>query len=263
MATDEIAAPVPLADAYAGWAWTPVSRYPDQATWRLERAGAATRYAKVVRTGAYPGVEAEAARTRWARGHHLPVPAVVETGGDGDVGWLVTSGLPGRPATDPALGDPAAVVVALARGLRRFHRLAPVRPCPFDFRLPAAIDHVGRRAEAGLIDPEDHFAAEHRHLDLDAALRELRRLRPDGEDLVVCHGDHCPPNSLVTDGRVTGYVDLGELGVADRWWDLAVATRAVTGTYGPGLEGLFLDAYGARPDPRRQAFYRLLYDLAS
>jgi kanamycin kinase len=62
---------------------------------------------------------------------------------------------------------------------------------------------------------------------------------------------------------VTGYVDVEELGVADRWWDLAVATRAVTGNYGFGLEPLFLAAYGARTDPQRQTFYRLLYDIAS
>jgi kanamycin kinase len=51
--------------------------------------------------------------------------------------------------------------------------------------------------------------------------------------------------------------------VADRWWDIAVATRAVTWNYGPGLEPLFLAVYGAPPDPQRQAFYRLLYDVAS
>ena len=45
-------------------------------------------------------------------------------------------------------------------------------------------------------------------------------------DLVVCHGDACNPNFLLADdGNFTGYVDLGGLGVADRWADLAVASR--------------------------------------
>lgn len=79
----------------------------------------------------------------------------------------------------------------------------------------------------------------------------------------MCHGDYCPPNALITGNQVTGYVDLGELGIADRWWDIAVATRAVTWNYGPGLEDLFLTIYGTPPDPQRQAFYRLLYDLVS
>jgi kanamycin kinase len=262
MTAPQLAAPMPLAAAYAEWVWTPVSCYPAQTTWRLDHRGGRILYAKVGRTGAYPGLAAEAARTRWAR-PYLPVPGVVATGTDGALEWLVTTGLPGLPATDTTLGEPANIVVVLAGGLRRLDDRAPAQQCPFQFRLPVALDHVRRRAAAGHVDPAEDFDDDHGHLDLDTALRELERLRPNDEDPVVCHGDYCPPNALLTDGQVTGYVDLGELGVADRWWDLAVATRAVTGNYGPGLEGLFLDAYGARPDPRRQAFYRLLYDLAS
>jgi kanamycin kinase len=261
--TPDLAAPRRLAGAYAGWTWTPVWRYPHQTTWRLDHPSRPTLYAKVAHTGAYPGLAAEAARTRWARAHDLPVPAVVDTGSDATVEWVVTTALPGRPATDPSLGDAAQVVVALARGLRRLHQRAPAHHCPYDFRIPTALAHVHRRAEAGDIDPTEDFHDDHRHLDVDSAVRELERLRPDTEDPVVCHGDYCPPNVLVSDGCVTGYVDLGELGVADRWWDLAVATRAVTCNYGPGLDDLFLRTYGAPPDPRRQAYYRLLYDLAS
>jgi kanamycin kinase len=219
-------------------------------------------FLKVARSGAHPGIPAEVARTRWAA-DHLPVPEVIDTGSDGTVDWLVTAALAGRPATDPAAGETRHVVVALAEGLRRFHDSAPVDACPFDFRVTAALALARRRADTGQIDPEEDFDVEHRHLDVPGALRELERLRPTDEDLVVCHGDYCPPNALLSEGQVVGYVDLGELGVADRWWDLGVATRAVTWNYGPGLESVFLAVYGAPADERRQAFYRLLYDVAS
>jgi len=58
-------------------------------------------------------------------------------------------------------------------------------------------------------------------------------------------------------------VDLGELGVADRWWDLAVATWSTTWNLGAGYEDLFLAAYGVERDRERMAYYRLLYDLVS
>jgi kanamycin kinase len=263
MTGPRLAAPAGLVAAYAAWEWTAVSCYAEQTTWRLEHAGEPGRFLKVGRAGAYPGLPAEAARTQWAGAYLLPVPEVIEAGTDGTVDWLITVGITGRPGTDPDVGDVRRVVVALAEGLRRLHDTAPVDACPFDFRLPAAMAHARGRVAAGLVDPAEDFDEDHRHLDPEAALGELERLRPDGEDLVVCHGDYCPPNALLTDGRVSGYVDLGELAVADRWWDLAVATRAVTANYGPGLESLFLAAYGARPDPQRQAFYRLLYDVAS
>ena len=117
--------------------------------------------------------------------------------------------------------------------------------------------------EAGLVVPKRDLHPEHSHLSPRRALDELERLRPDTEDLVVCHGDYCPPNVLVTDGAVSGYVDVGEVGVADRWWDIALGTWSTTWNFGPGHETQFLAAYGVDHDDRRCAFYRLLYDLVS
>ena len=256
--------PVPeaIVAAYRSWWWTAVSGYPRQVTWRLER-DTTTRYLKVGVAGDYPGLRAEAERICWAQAY-LPVPEVIDAGTDGTVEWLVTAALEGRPATDPELGEPGDVVQAWAEGLRRFHELAPVGDCPFDFRLDTALDHVRRRVAAGLVDPSEDFNDDHRHLDsAQAAVRRLEQLRPAGEDLVVCHGDYCPPNALLRSSRVVGFVDLGELAVADRWWDVAIGTWSTTWNFGPGLERRFLAAYGADPDPNRQAFYRLLYDLAS
>ena len=80
--------------------------------------------------------------------------------------------------------------------------------------------------------------------------------------LVVCHGDACAPNTLLhADGRCSGRVDVGALGLADRWADLAVATWSTRWNYGPGWEGWLLDAYGIDADPERTAYYRLLWDL--
>lgn len=111
--------------------------------------------------------------------------------------------------------------------------------------------------------PETHFHAEHAEFSPDTAIEFLEQHRPRSEDLVVCHGDYCFANALIDDWAVVGYLDLGELGVADRWWDLAVTTWSTTWNLGPGWEHTFLDAYGVEEDPDRIAFFRLLYDLAS
>jgi kanamycin kinase len=71
------------------------------------------------------------------------------------------------------------------------------------------------------------------------------------------------PAELNGDGRWLGHVDLGSLGIADRWADLAVATPGTQRNYGPGWERLLLDAYGTAPDPDRTRYYRLLWDVFS
>ena len=62
---------------------------------------------------------------------------------------------------------------------------------------------------------------------------------------------------------MTGYVDLGELGVADRWWDIAVGAWSVGWNFGEELEPLSTRATASTPDPARIRFFRLLYDLVS
>lgn len=96
---------------------------------------------------------------------------------------------------------------------------------------------------------------------MDQALEQLRDV-PPVDQVVVCHGDACAPNTILTDdGKWSGHVDLGSLGVADRWADLAVATWSTRWNYGPGWEEELLGAYGVTPDPDRTRYFRLLWDL--
>jgi len=162
----------------------------------------------------------EVERLRWARAR-VEVPRVL---GAGD-GWLHTAGLAGRSAVDPHwVAAPRAAARAIGAGLRLLHDTLPVDDCPFG--PPAWVTDA----------------------------------MPPGR-LVVCHGDACAPNTLIDDdGRCSGHVDLGDLGVADRWADLAVATLSLSWNYGGSWEGELLDAYGVEPDPARIDFYRWLWN---
>lgn len=229
---------------------------------RLSGPDGETLYLKVVRHGWTPSAEAEAERTEWAR-RYLPVPNVLECGVTSESSWLLTEGIDGVDATSPAFRqDVPGLVRRLAEGLRLIHGV-PVESCPFQFRNADAIRLVQKRGNSGQIDPTRDFHPEFAALTVDQALGELVGSVPDTEDLVVCHGDYCVPNILLRGSDVVGFVDLGELGVADRWWDLAVATWSVTWNFGPGFEEQFLEAYGAQRDDQRTRFYRLLYDLVS
>ena len=164
----------------------------------------------------------EAERMAWAA-NYVAAPTVVYA----DREWLVTAPLPGENAVSPRWkADPATTVPALGRGLRAFHDALPVDDCPFTWWTSEQL--------AGA---------------------------PPVDRLVVCHGETCPPNFLLTeDGVCSGYVDLHDLGVADRWADLAVVTMALEWNYGPGWEATLLAAYGVGPDPARAEYYRILWN---
>jgi aminoglycoside phosphotransferase len=204
--------------------------------------------------------DAEAARLGWAQAF-TPVPRVLDRGADEEGTWLVTSPVPGTNAvTERWRADPRTAVTAVGRGLRALHDALPVDTCPFSWSQRERVADARRRASHGRIDPE-RWHEDHRHLALTRAL-EILGDAPPIDVAVVCHGDACAPNTVLgEDGRWSGHVDVGSLGVADRWADLAVATWSTQWNYGPGWEDTLLRAYGVEHDPVRSAYYRLLWDL--
>ena len=254
--------PPEIEDEYSSWIMTPVSIHPGNSVMCRLSGDGEERFLKVVRKGWLPSAAAEAERTIWA-GSYLPVPRILRAGATDDTTWFISSALDGIAATSQEFrSDVPALVRRLAAGLRTFHS-APVAACPFSFRLDDALALAERRLQEGAIDPARDFHHEHARLSAPDAVRRLIAMRPAVEDLVVCHGDYCVPNVLIDDGAIAGFVDLGELGVADRWWDLAVATWSLDWNFGPGYEEIFLDAYGTDLDAGRRRYYRLLYDIVS
>jgi kanamycin kinase len=64
---------------------------------------------------------------------------------------------------------------------------------------------------------------------------------------VLVNGDYCLPNVLVTDGVLTGLIDVGQTGLGDPRQDLAAGVWSLQYNFGPGHGREFLDAYGAPP----------------
>lgn len=204
----------------------------------------------------------ERARLAWAA-DFIPVASVMSHGSDAAGSWMVTRALPGESALSVRWkGDPRNAIKAVAAGLRSFHDRLPVDRCPFSSRPEVLVPGLRRLANVGKLH-RSNWHSSHRSLEVHQALTLLGQ-PPPVDLLVVCHGDACAPNMILDDvGHCTGHVDLGGLGVADRWADLAIATWSAQWNYGLGWDKALLDAYGVAPDPERTRYYRLLWDLCS
>jgi kanamycin kinase len=222
--------------------------------------GPRRRFIKWAPVGSGLDLRPEVARLNWV-GVFTSVPRVLEYGEDETGAWHVTAPLPGESAVSVRWKrDPARAAAAIGAGLRAFHDAVPVGGCPFSWSVPDRLIDIRRRAAAGRLDPAT-WHPEHQPLSVEEALDRLTQIPPIDRS-VVCHGDACLPNTLLSaDGGCTGHVDLGTMGVADRWADLAVATWSTVWNYGPGSEESLLDGYGVAPDPERTSYYRLLWDL--
>lgn len=222
--------------------------------------GTNRRFVKWAPSGSGIDLSAEAARIRWAA-RFTSVPQVLDEGASAEGSWLLTRALPGEMAvTKRWKRDPRTAAAGIGAGLRAMHDALPLDDCPFSWSVADRLADAHQRAERGQLDPS-HWHPAHRDRTVDEALNTLAD-SPSVDEPVVCQGDACAPNTLLDDeGNCTGHVDLGSLGVADRWADLAVATWSTTWNYGPGWELPLLDAYGIDPDPQRTRYYRLLWDL--
>ncbi|MFI6094324.1 aminoglycoside 3'-phosphotransferase [Lentzea sp. NPDC051213] len=183
-------------------------------------------------------------RLRWL-GEHFEVPEIKAFAND----WLVLAdvGAPSLAAADPVLAGTVMGTV-----LRSLHAL-PVASCPFDARIPVVLDKARRNVEAGLVDPED-FDDDNRGVTPAELLERLIATAPEDEDLVVAHGDFCPPNVLLRPDGSTVLIDVSRLGVSDRHRDIALVHREL----GEEAVDAFTRAYGLNPRPEMLSWYRLL-----
>lgn len=223
--------------------------------------GADRRYLKWSAKAAGVDLTDEADRMRWI-GRHSSVAEVMELHHDAAGSALVTSPLAGDSAVSARwAADPATAVQAMGVGLRSLHDTAPAAGCPFSWSAVDRVASARGRVAAGTTDPS-MWHPDHSGLNSEQVLDILGDI-PPVDRLVVCHGDACAPNTIVDHGGSwSGHVDLGSLGVADRWADLSVATWSTEWNFGPGWQNALLDAYGIEPDHERITYYRLLWDLS-
>jgi aminoglycoside 3'-phosphotransferase-2 len=228
----------------------------DAAVFRVETAAGATLFLKTEPLGALGELPGEIARLRWLAAQRVPCPAVLDAAAGEVRQWLLMSALPGRDlASSPSL-DAERIVALVADVLRDLHRL-DVAACPFDHRSANRIADARARLDAGLVDASD-FDDDRIGRSATQVFDELLAKRPAREDVVVTHGDACLPNLIALDGRFSGFIDCGRLGVADRHQDLALAARSLADNLGDAWVEPFLRRYGGDIDRDLLAFYCLL-----
>ena len=197
----------------------------------------------------------EADRLRWIDGR-LSVPDVLFFE-DGDVTFLVLAEVPGSPAHVwiDALG-PTAVLAMLAESLREIHEL-PIEDCPFDGLLDLEIQQAERRLSDGLVDEAQFVDAVGRAPG--QTLEWLRERQHLVTDIVFTHGDFCMPNVMVDGGRVSGVLDWGVAGLADRHRDFMSIEVTLRRNLGLEWVSRFYEMYGEMEvDEERVQLYSVL-----
>lgn len=209
----------------AGATWEPASEGESGDAVFRRSDGAA--FAKVSLGAGAVSLDEERHRTEWLAPYDIGSAHVLDWRVTTEGACLVTTALPGVPASDLQAAELLRAWPSMAQRLRALHEI-PSGECPFARPLSAMFDRAADVVARGAVNPEfldpdqqdvpPPLLLERLHTDLP------RRLAQEKQDLVVCHGDACLPNFLVDPQtlRCTGLIDVGRLGTADRYVDLSL-----------------------------------------
>ncbi|HHF3872261.1 TPA: APH(3')-I family aminoglycoside O-phosphotransferase [Haemophilus influenzae] len=200
----------------------------------------------------------EMVRLNWLTAF-MPLPTIKHFIRTPDDAWLLTTAIPGKTAFQVLEEYPDSgenIVDALAVFLRRLHSI-PVCNCPFNSDRVFRLAQAQSRMNNGLVDASD-FDDERNGWPVEQVWKEMHKLLPFSPDSVVTHGDFSLDNLIFDEGKLIGCIDVGRVGIADRYQDLAILWNCL-GEVSPSLQKRLFQKYGIdNPDMNKLQFHLML-----
>ena len=208
----------------------------------------------------------------WLEGK-LPVPRIIEHEFQDGYSFLLMSRMSGEMAfSNKSMHCFEKTVRTLANGLQMLWQI-DISNCPCSNAVSEKLVQAQERIKNNLVDVKDFepetFGVE--GFESVAHLYSYLEENPPKEDLVFSHGDFCLPNVFVSGCEITGFIDWGNGGVADRWQDIALCVRSLrhncteSGLYGEAecqrYERLLFSEIGVEPCEEKIRYYILLDEL--
>ena len=205
----------------------------------------------------------------------VPVPKIIEYAEENDFSYTLMSRIKGKMlCDDEILRNPKLLIKLLSEGLKLLWSV-DISDCKIDdvSNINQRLKVARYNVENNLIDVNnvmpDTFGPN--GFETPKALLDwLENNIPDVEP-VFSHGDYCMENIFTINNRISGFIDLGKSGIADRWQDLAICIRELDGVfsneyvkdfdYSKYSSDLLLNELGIKRDNDKLKYYMLLDEL--
>ena len=208
---------------------------------------------------------------RWLQGKLL-VPQIIGEAFEENTRYLLMSRIQGDYlCKEEILDDQHLLAEMAAEGLRKLWSV-DISTCPTDRSLDAKFHEIEAGIRGGTI-TMDNARQEETYgpggFKSPSQLFDWLIQHRSDEELVLSHGDYCLPNIFCKDRQVSGFIDLGCSGIADKWVDIEMVLWSMwantTGKFGgrsrPFDRRLLFDALELQPDEEKLRYYSLLSEL--
>lgn len=200
----------------------------------------------------------------WLR-DKLPVAEVVAFDSDRYYHYLLLKELQGVPAHKLIRKIPEKRMLELmVKAMLQMHAV-PIQNCPFDETMPAKLVRLRFLLDKGWLRKDTYNSKSLRSAEQD--YRYLCEHLSVQEEVIFTHGDFCLPNILLTDEKITGFVDLADAGPGDRYMDICTLANTMCYNYNQPdkfnyyCQNIF-ELYGINdPDWEKLQYYRLVNEM--
>ena len=194
----------------------------------------------------------------------LPIPQALEYAVENGKSFLLMTRIEGEMCCSPYYMEHSDEMMGLmAEGLRRLWSI-DITDCPRERTLQDETEKAlksirgGRMSRGELLEYGFETAEE---------MAEWIETHPVEYDPVLSHGDYCLPNLLLKDGKISGYIDIGGIGIADRYSDIVDCWNSLKNNFGGVFGGkvyadfdpdILFEKLGVSIDPIKFRYCRLI-----
>lgn len=205
---------------------------------------------------------------QWLKGK-LPVPEVIEYIVENGFGFLLMTRIEGEMCCSPYYMEHSDEMVTLmAEGLHRLWNI-DTTGCPRERTLTYYTEKALKSIRNGRMSRE---ALSEFGFETAEEMAEWIENHPVPYEPVLSHGDYCLPNLLLKDRKISGYIDIGDIGITDRYSDIVDCWNSLKNNFGGVFGGKVYENFdpdilfrklGIKIDPVKFKYCRLIYAALS
>ena len=200
-------------------------------------------------------------KLKWLK-EKTKVPEVILYEVQDNVEYLITKSLPGEMLCSSYYRNKdnwEHGIVAVVEALKELYELN-IESCPFNVSLEYKLSLV----KNNIINNYEKLKISDHVLEKYGSLEKIYQYLIDNkieEELCFSHGDLSLPNIFADNHKFSGFIDLAECGIADRWFDIAIVVKSIRRNYGEEAVNLLFEKLDILRDDKKIEYYLLLMEL--
>lgn len=196
----------------------------------------------------------------WLNGR-LSVPEIVLFDDETENEFLITKAIPGEMVcSEKYLDNPMLALEIIKEAFNSIYSV-DISDCPFDVSNKYKLSLIKNNVEKGLIKNENLKSETLKRFgNVEGMLNYLIDNQFE-EELCFSHGDTSLPNIFSFNDKFSGFIDVGECGIADKWFDIAICEKSIRRNFGEKYVSKFYEKLNIVPNRNKIDYYLLMMEL--